>query len=334
MNHKSFVFFDCECANTFDGVGKICSLGYVICDDELNVIESEDVVMNPECDFDWYLFGGKGGIKLAYSKDYFRSKPNYESYYKDIKKLFTTGNRYIAGFAVSNDVGFVNDACGRYNVPYIQFRAFDLERYLEKKYGKKQKLFEWALEFGVNVAKFQSHKSEDDAMMTMLCLKAECMKTGQSVEQILTAKECKEFFVSNEQILEQAEERAYRKEIKEKIARLYGKFSPKPHYKTVAAQSFELDRKVMRNVDYAFELVKKIYDNGGATFEYLGGGKSGTGGISGCGTNVHAGALSGKKSGADAFVVFDSEPHPELRKKIEAKGYKIMLLEELESLLK
>ena len=38
MNHKSFVFFDCECANTFDGVGKICSLGYVICDDDLNII--------------------------------------------------------------------------------------------------------------------------------------------------------------------------------------------------------------------------------------------------------------------------------------------------------
>ena len=60
MNHKSFVFFDCECANTFDGVGKICSLGYVICDDDLNIIESEDVVMNPECDFDWYLLSGKG----------------------------------------------------------------------------------------------------------------------------------------------------------------------------------------------------------------------------------------------------------------------------------
>ena len=72
MNHKSFVFFDCECANTFDGVGKICSLGYVICDDDLNIIESEDVVMNPECDFDWYLLSGKGDIKLAYSKDYFR----------------------------------------------------------------------------------------------------------------------------------------------------------------------------------------------------------------------------------------------------------------------
>ena len=307
MNHKSFVFFDCECANTFDGVGKICSLGYVICDDDLNIIESEDVVMNPECDFDWYLLSGKGDCKLAYSKDYFRIKPNYEAYYKDIKKLFTTGNRYIAGFAVSNDVGFVNDANERYELPYIQFRAFDLERYLERKYEKKQKLVEWAQEFGVNVAKYQSHKSEDDAIMTMLCLKAECMRTGLSVEEIMTSPEGKKCFVSNEQILEQAAERAYRREMTEKIKRLYGKKSPMPHFKTVEGQRFELDHKILRDVDTAFELVKKIYDNGGVTGEHLTG--------------------SGN-------AVFESEPHPELRKKIEKRGLKVMLLEELESKLK
>ncbi|MCR4630844.1 MAG: hypothetical protein K5786_04370 [Treponema sp.] len=307
MNHKNFVFFDCECANTFDGVGKICSLGYVICDDDLNVIESEDVVMNPECDFDWYLFSGKGGIKLAYSKDYFRTKPNYESYYKDIKKLFTTGNRYIAGFAVSNDVGFVNDANERYNLPYIQFRAFDLERYLERKYGKKQKLVEWAEEFGVNLAKFQSHKSVDDAMMTMLCLKAECMKSGLSVEEILTGAEGKNCFVSNEQILEQAAERAYRREMTEKITRLYGKVSPKPHFKTVLGMKFELDKKILRDVDYAFELVKQIYDNGGSTVE---------------------------RAVGSGYAVFENRPNDEHVKKIEGRGLKVMLLEELEGLLK
>ncbi len=307
MNHKSFVFFDCECANTFDGVGKICSLGYVICDDDLNIIESEDVVMNPECDFDWYLLSGKGDCKLAYSKDYFRVKPNFESYYKDIKKLFTTGNRYIAGFAVSNDVGFVNDACERYEQPYIQFRAFDLERYLERKYEKKQKLVEWAQEFGVNVAKYQSHKSEDDAIMTMLCLKAECMRTGQNVEEILKSPEGKNCFVSNEQILEQAAERAYRREMTEKIKRLYGKKSPMPHFKTVLGERFELDSKILRDVDFAFELVKQIYDNGGVTGEHLTG---------------------------SGYEVFKAMPNPEHVKKIEKRGLKIMLLEELEGKLR
>jgi DNA polymerase III epsilon subunit-like protein len=263
--------------------------------------------MNPDCDFDWYLLSGKGDCKLAYSKDYFRTKPNYEAYYKDIKKLFTTGNRYIAGFAVSNDVGFVNNANERYELPYIQFRAFDLERYLERKYEKKQKLTEWAQEFGVNVEKFMSHKSVDDAMMTMLCLKAETARTGQTIEQIFTSPEGKNCFVSNEQILEQAAERAYRREITEKIKRLYGKQSPMPRHKTVLGQKFELDHKILRDVDNAFELVKKIYDNGGITGEHL----------------------TGKGN-----AVFISMPHPEHVKKLEKRGLKVMLLEELEALLK
>lgn len=305
MNHKSFVFFDCECANTFDGVGKICSLGYVIADDELNIIESEDVVMNPECEFDWYLFSGKGGCQLAYSKDYFRIKPNFAAFYKDIKKLFTTGNRFVGGFAVGNDVGFVNSACERYNQEYIQFRAFDLERYLERKYQKKQKLSQWAQEFGVNVGKYQTHKSVDDAILTMLTLKAECIKTGKSVEEILS--ESKDCFVSNEQILIQAEERAYRKEMTEKIKRLYGKKSPKPKYKSVLNQKFEISGKLLKDVDTSFELVKKIYDNGGATYEHLTG--------------------QGK-------VIYTEMPHEELVKKIESRGLSVILLDELMDILK
>lgn len=305
MNHKSFVFFDCECANTFDGIGKICSLGYVITDDELNVIESEDVIINPECEFDWYLFSKKSEVKLAYSKDYFRAKPNFESYYKDIKKLFTTGNRYIAGFAVHNDVSFVNDDCERYQKDYILFRAFDLEKFLERTFEKKQKLSEWALELGVNVEKFKTHKSVDDAMMTMLCLKSVCKKLGKSAEVIFT--ENKGLFVSNEQILEQAQEHRYKKEILEKIKRLYGKKNPIPRYKTVLNQKFQIGGKNFRDVDRVFELVKKIYDNGGVTYEHLIG---------------------------EGNVVLESEPHQELRKKIEKNGKKIILIEELEEELK
>ena len=268
MNHKSFVFFDCECANTFDGVGKICSLGYVIADDELNVIESEDIVINPECEFDWYLLKGKGECKLAYSKDYFRIKPNFAAYYKDIKKLFTTGNRYILGFAVSNDVGFVNSACERYQENYFNIRAFDIEPLLTQLYGEHKKLSQWAEFFGVNVAKFMSHKSVDDAMMTMLCLKKLCEQQNKSVEQLLM--EHKDLFVSSEQIFIQQQERAYRKEILEKISRLYGKKSPKPRYKTVLNQSFAFDPKFVKyDVDTAFELAKKIYDNGGVLYEFL-----------------------------------------------------------------
>lgn len=304
MNHKSFVFFDCECANTFDGVGKICSLGYVICDDELNIIESEDVVMNPECEFDWYILSGKGDIRLAYSKDYFRARPNFESYYKEIKKLFTTGNRYIGGFAVSNDVSFVNNACERYNKQYINFRAFDAEKYFEQKYGKKQKLSQWALEFGVNLTKYQTHKSVDDAIITMLCLKAECKKSEKSIEQIFS--ENKGFFVSSEQMIIQAEERAYRKEMTEKIKRLFNKVSPRPRFKKLVGQKFEIDGKLLKDVDTSFELVKKIYEYGGFVSEHLIG---------------------------EGTVIFADEPAQQAVEKITKRGLKTITLEDFYSKL-
>ncbi len=267
MNHKSFIFFDCECANTFEGVGKICSIGYVLTDDELNVIESEDVIINPECEFDWYLLSPKNECHLAYSKDYFRIKPNFEAYYKDVKKLFTTGNRYIAGFAVHNDVGFVNSACKRYELPFIQFRALDLEKIFNQHYNQHKKLKEWAEFFGVNVAKFQTHKSVDDAMMTMLCLKKFCQEQNVSVESVFTNN--KGLFVSSEQMLIQAEERAYQREMLEKIKRLYNKKCPKPHHKTLLDKHFSIDGKLLKDVDTSFELVKQIYDCGGVIHERL-----------------------------------------------------------------
>lgn len=302
MNHKSFVFFDCECANTFEGIGKICSLGYVVADDELNVLESEDVVINPECEFDWYLFSGKGGCQLAYSKDYFRIKPNWDSYYKEIKKLFTTGNRYVLGFAVGNDVGFVNSACERYNENYINFRAFDIEPLLAQIYGEKHKLAEWAEKLGVNVAKFQTHKSVDDAMMTMLCLKKVCMEQNISVENLLLQH--KDLFVSAEQMLIQQEERAYRREMTEKIKRLFNKKSPKPGHKTIVGNYYEFDHKLMHDVDTAFMLVKKIYDNGGTTVEHL--------------------------VGSGTVIYLDEEPPTEQQlEKIKKRGLEAMSVSEL-----
>ncbi|MCR5188372.1 MAG: hypothetical protein K6C97_05505, partial [Treponema sp.] len=62
----------------------------------------------------------------------------------------------------------------------------------------------------------------------------------------------------------------------------------------------------------AFELVKRIYDNGGMVVDHVFAGKN-----------------------AQAFVVFQKVPDiPQLLKKIEDRGAKTMTLEELESLMK
>ena len=84
---NTFLFFDIECANCFNGIGKMCSLGYVIINENFEILDEDDVVMNPETEFDWYLFEPKNDCTLAYSKDYFRMQHNFESYHSEIKKL-------------------------------------------------------------------------------------------------------------------------------------------------------------------------------------------------------------------------------------------------------
>ena len=105
--NKSYLFFDIECANCFDGVGKMCSFGYVVVDQDFNILDEDDVVMNPETEFDWYLFDPKKGCMLAYSKDYFRMQHNFESFHGGIKKLMEAPDRKIVGFSSSNDVSIL-----------------------------------------------------------------------------------------------------------------------------------------------------------------------------------------------------------------------------------
>lgn len=306
MDHKTFLFFDCECANIFDGIGKLCSLGYVLVDDEFNILEKEDIVINPETEFDWYLFSQKNDCQLAYSKDYFRAKPNFESYYKRIKKMFTNGNCYIAGFSVSNDVGYVNNSCDRYYKELINFRAFDIEPLVKNIFNTKKKLFEWAEFLECDISKLQSHKSVDDAMATMLILKKICEKENLAPEELL--KKYKEYFVSSEQVAEQEELRLYKKEMTSKIKAYFTKRSPNPIRKTYVGQKFELNKSVYSDLERALNIAKRIYEGGGVIYERL-------------------------KDNGNVVFLEENEIAPEKKSSMEKKNLKIVLAQDIEKLI-
>ena len=78
-----YLFFDIECANCFNGKGKICSFGYCVTDEDFNIIQSEDIVINPK---DKFNLGTpqKEIIKLAYSKEEFFAAPDFSYFYKKV----------------------------------------------------------------------------------------------------------------------------------------------------------------------------------------------------------------------------------------------------------
>ena len=101
----NYVFFDIECANCFQGRGKICSFGYVITDEFFNVLEKKDIVMNPHAKF--HLFGHRNhpGIVLAYDEKIFKSSPSFPKYYEEIRSLLQDKNNLVFGFSRVRSIG-------------------------------------------------------------------------------------------------------------------------------------------------------------------------------------------------------------------------------------
>ena len=87
-----YLFFDIECSNCFNGVGKMCEFGYVLTDENFLVMKTGDIPMSPgkgrESRF--YLKGRKHekDLELAYEYDYYFEQPEFPYFYKNLQYKF------------------------------------------------------------------------------------------------------------------------------------------------------------------------------------------------------------------------------------------------------
>lgn len=257
---KTYLFFDIECANCFNGVGKMCSFGYVLVDENFTIIDTDDVVMNPEAEFDWYLLSPKNKCSLAYSKDYFRSHKNFEAYYKPIKKLLEAAGCTPIGFGSTNDIGFLVSACERYNLPQINFSVTDIASIVNEKEGKKLGLSAWCEYFEIDTKNLKTHKSQDDAKMTMLLTKEFCARNAINLEILLEKN--RGVRLSVEKYLSQREIKRHKDEVLKKIQLLTGK-KCRALLSTKLHGDFALGFKIRDDIDESYKIADLIYRNGG-----------------------------------------------------------------------
>lgn len=181
-----YIFFDIECANCFNGRGKICSFGYVITDESFNVKEKNDIVINPHSRF--YLVGHKNhpGITLGYDEATFNSSPDFKYYYKTIRELLTRPNAIKLGFAVLSDAGFIKSECERFSKEIFDYDFIDIQRiYTDyKELDNTPGLIKCAHEYGVTDNQ-EVHKSDDDSYFTMRVMKGLCEETGLSLLELI-----------------------------------------------------------------------------------------------------------------------------------------------------
>ncbi len=162
----NYLFFDTECANCFDGEGKICEFGYVLTDENFNVMEKDNVIINPECEFDKKGLG-ISKIKLALPYSQYARYGNFVEAYERIKALFS-GDVLAIGHNTHADAQYLLYACNRYSLSPFDYRFIDTQKAVRELYQRQTglRLIELHNEFCMENEK-QSHVGLDDAVRTM-----------------------------------------------------------------------------------------------------------------------------------------------------------------------
>ena len=161
-----YLFFDIECANCFDGVCKMCEFGYVVTDEHLNIKEQDNIIINPESEFDKKGFARRK-IKLSLPyKEYYKKSP-FPKVYERIRELFARCNLAI-GHNTFSDNQYILDACRRYDLKsfnYVYMDTVKVARALLVR-EKNLRLIELYNDFCINEKQDQRHSGIDDALMT------------------------------------------------------------------------------------------------------------------------------------------------------------------------
>ena len=174
-----YIFFDVECASCENGRGRLYSLGYMITDENFNIIENEkDILINPSIEkWDWYVVKKM----MAYPKKEVQKYPKFDEQYNRIKSLLEDDS-LVFGYNVSCDVSYVLDECERYNLEPIKINYFDVQR-LEIKASGKRKSLGKAYELWCKNVPTIVHRSDADARLTFELAKEICKSKQKTIQE-------------------------------------------------------------------------------------------------------------------------------------------------------
>lgn len=187
----NYLFFDIECANCDHGNGKICSFGYVKVNESLDVVEENDIIINPKAPFHLRGYGAnaKVNIELAYPESVFNSAEPFPKHYDTLKALLTEPDTLLFGYAPENDAGFLRSEFERYRLPMINFDFYDVQRLFkhctsDEEDGNLVSLSSACEKLGID-PDIANHKSSSDALATAMVLKKLCQEQNLSPVELI-----------------------------------------------------------------------------------------------------------------------------------------------------
>lgn len=268
------VFFDIECAAVRKSYAKICAFGYVVCDENFNILEKEDLLINPLGRFELTDRKGEKGIVLPYEYGIFKKQPSFPKVYKRIKALLEAEDTRVLGHAVMNDVKYLNLETKRFKLPSFDFSFADSQLIfmsLKNDFSHQFGLEHIAEELGVE---FTPHRAVDDAYATMRIVEAMCRAQGCGFDELCALIGFSFGKIENYSVSRPQSKgfKTYKKEKREiKSARsqarvaFYNNLSRKRFKRggKLKGKKYCFSRAIEDEIALSIALVDKIYANGG-----------------------------------------------------------------------
>lgn len=269
------VFFDIECACVHKTYAKICAFGYVVCDEKFNILEKEDILINPKGRFELTDRKGQKGLVLPYRYEDFKKYPAFPKVYDRIKALLEDEDSYILGHAVLNDVKYLNLETRRFKLPSFNFAFSDSQLMFMTHIDDFSHQF--GLEHIANAlgVEFTPHRAVDDAYATMKITEAMCntykctfpelveklnVAPGKIINYQISRPQSKGFKRFN------AQKKAARAERSQKRIQFFNNLSRKRVNRAggvLKGKTITFSRAIEDDIEISIPLVDKIYAAGG-----------------------------------------------------------------------
>lgn len=241
----NFLFFDIECCDGYH----ICSFGYVLTNENFEIIKKEDILINPEKPFKLARSGFDPNVKLAYPEYIFRVQKPFNIHFAKIKKLLLDPETILFGHSIGNDLLYLTMACERYDIKPLDLKAFDTQKmyHLIDPEHEARKLEDTAKELGVDISHLEEHKSCDDAEMTMYVAREICKKLNiDSLSIPVIFENCIVNGINKEG------------DFKYKLKKLLSKFPKRQKWPSICFS----DTIELNDVNGRIELIKHILESG------------------------------------------------------------------------
>ncbi len=270
----NFVFFDIECACVHKTYAKICAFGYVVCDENFNIIEKEDLLINPKGRFELTDRKGDKGIVLPYDYGEFKKYPVFPAVYPRIKSLLEDKNNIVLGHAVLNDVKYLNLETRRFKLPSFNFSFYDSQLIFMT--YKNDYSHQFGLEHIANDlnVEFTPHRAADDAYATMRIVQAMCRAADCNFGELVKNLKITSGRICNRSVVRpqsggfrqyNAEKAKFKEERARARTRFYNNVTRKRPKKSgkLLGLVFTFSKLIEDDIKQSIPLVNAIYERGG-----------------------------------------------------------------------